>query len=383
MNRFTNSIVFFCVLMFLPTLVSVKGQEYPLAPRDVGTIMSELGEYYKRVYTAEIECSVKETQASLSSPNKSGTTKLDDLLVLKLNFERKEVLKRTISTKVPSSGRSREVLLTPTDDLRLKNDTSGEIVVIGDSRAHSDKAGIPPVFSICDQVLPFGFFSNGRKTFHLLEWLENNRAKVSRSTNEECVIESSGPDGNLEIVLTNYDNSFFVTSLTYSISADQRTRSLYDKIKYQVVNHKVIDNFWLPTQFVVDAIGHGEGGFRYEPETDKVVPLPPHPYTTEVQFVFTDVKINPFPKNQEITFDTPLPDHTKVHLLSQKQIEYVWVNGKIVPLTNEIALANARGHGFVPGKNAPRFWMMALGIAMILYAIGLKIYRYLKERRAK
>ena len=380
MYRFTLSIAFLHTLMLLSPLECAVGQEHSSVAHDVRSVISKLKEYYERVYTAEIECSEKQVQTSLSSSDKAGMVTLDDLLVLKLNFGRREVLKKTMSSKVPSGNRSKEVLLTANEDLQLLNNTKGEIVVVGDSRTHSVKAGVPPVFSICDQVLPFGFFSNGRKTFHILEWLKNNSVKISRATEKECVFESSGSDGNLEIILTSYDNSFFVTSLTYSVPADQRTQSLYDKVEYRVDSYKVIDRFWLPTHFVVETFSHGEGGFRYDPETKTEVPLPPHPYSVKSQIVFTDVKLNPFPKNQALTFDTMIPDHTQVQLFSQQQIEHVWIKGKIVPVTDEVALANARGHGFIPGVREPRFWLMALGTAMILIALGRMAYRHFTSK---
>jgi hypothetical protein len=61
------------------------------------------------------------------------------------------------------------------------------------------------------------------------------------------------------------------------------------------------------------------------------------------------------------------------------QIEYVWMDGKPVVKTDEIALRIARGdYGFMPGPQNPRFWFMALGIFLFLLGGGLKVRSMLK-----
>ncbi|MDR1492617.1 MAG: hypothetical protein LBT05_07840 [Planctomycetaceae bacterium] len=62
------------------------------------------------------------------------------------------------------------------------------------------------------------------------------------------------------------------------------------------------------------------------------------------------------------------------------QIQYVWMDGKIVVKTDEVVLAIARGgRKFIQGPDEPRFWMIALGIIMILVGGGWKLRDMLKE----
>jgi hypothetical protein len=74
-----------------------------------------------------------------------------------------------------------------------------------------------------------------------------------------------------------------------------------------------------------------------------------------------------------------IPNGTPVSMQDVPQIKYVWFNGKVVPQTDEIALAIARGdYGFMPGPQNPRFWFMALGLGLLLLGGGLKIRTMLK-----
>jgi hypothetical protein len=85
---------------------------------------------------------------------------------------------------------------------------------------------------------------------------------------------------------------------------------------------------------------------------------------------------NPTP----FSFKTKIPNGTKAILFDAQQIEHVWMDGKIVPKTDEVALAIARGdHKFIPGPNESRFWFIALGLILIFLGGGLKLYSMLKD----
>jgi hypothetical protein len=85
---------------------------------------------------------------------------------------------------------------------------------------------------------------------------------------------------------------------------------------------------------------------------------------------------NPTP----FSFKTKIPNGTKVVLYDAQQIEHVWLDGKIVPKTDEVMLAIARGgHKFIPGPNESRFWFIALGLFLMFLGGGLKLYSMLKD----
>jgi hypothetical protein len=102
--------------------------------------------------------------------------------------------------------------------------------------------------------------------------------------------------------------------------------------------------------------------------------------TTKIDNITITDNSNPKP----FSFKTKIPNGTKVILFDAQQIEHVWMDGKIVPKTDEIALAIARGdYKFIPGPNEPRFWFIALGLILIFLSVGLKLRDMLKESNQK
>jgi hypothetical protein len=79
----------------------------------------------------------------------------------------------------------------------------------------------------------------------------------------------------------------------------------------------------------------------------------------------------------------PIPNYTEVSMQDALQIQYVWLDGEIVPLTDELALARIRGHGFIPGVRESRFWLIVSGILMMAIALGLKIKDFFYNRKQK
>jgi hypothetical protein len=85
-------------------------------------------------------------------------------------------------------------------------------------------------------------------------------------------------------------------------------------------------------------------------------------------------------KPKPYSFKAEIPNGTKVVLFDSQQIEYVWLDGKIVPKTDETALAIARGnYGFIHGPRDVRFWFMLLSLIIILVGFGLKIKSMIKN----
>ena len=81
-----------------------------------------------------------------------------------------------------------------------------------------------------------------------------------------------------------------------------------------------------------------------------------------------------------------VPDHASVtvqdalHLSPTRTVE----DGKIVAQADEAMLAAAHsGHKFMPGYDEPRFWMLWLGILMILIALGKMLYDAIWKSRGR
>ena len=96
------------------------------------------------------------------------------------------------------------------------------------------------------------------------------------------------------------------------------------------------------------------------------------------EYLLSDVNFAAL-SEKDFQFSLNLPNGTSVHMQDARQIQYIWLDGKIVPKTDEAMLAIARGgHKFMPGPDSPRFWLMAIGIILILIGGGRLAYKYFR-----
>ncbi len=121
-------------------------------------------------------------------------------------------------------------------------------------------------------------------------------------------------------------------------------------------------------------------GLIYEPQQGKPVEKL---YLSEgnwrVEFSNWQIDIALSEKDFALTSD--IADGTEVYLSDAPQIEHIWLDGKIVPKTDEAMLAVIRGHSFKPGIRNPRYWLIAAGLIMIAVAGGLKIREFMQKRK--
>jgi len=83
----------------------------------------------------------------------------------------------------------------------------------------------------------------------------------------------------------------------------------------------------------------------------------------------------------EISFITEIPNGTPVFMKDAPHIEHIWLDGKVVPRTDEAMLAIARAnHKFMPGPDEPRFWLLVISIIMILAGGGKLMYDHFKKK---
>jgi outer membrane lipoprotein-sorting protein len=72
-----------------------------------------------------------------------------------------------------------------------------------------------------------------------------------------------------------------------------------------------------------------------------------------------------------------IPNYTPVHMQDAPQIQYVWIDGKIEPLTDELALARIQGQRFIPGIDESRFWFIAIGIILMSLGLVRKLWKHI------
>ena len=98
------------------------------------------------------------------------------------------------------------------------------------------------------------------------------------------------------------------------------------------------------------------------------------------EYSLSDICFNPL-SEEDFRFSLMLPDWTAVYMMDAPQIQYIWLDGRAVVLTDELALDRARGHGFIPGPAEPRFWLVTIGILLILVGGGKLLYDHVKKTR--
>jgi len=95
----------------------------------------------------------------------------------------------------------------------------------------------------------------------------------------------------------------------------------------------------------------------------------------------SDVRFDKPLGDDSFRLTSPIIDGTQVHIRDAPHIEYIWFDGKVVPKTDEIMLAIARGgHKFMPGPAEPRFWMLTIGIILILLGGGRLAYKHFTDK---
>ena len=105
------------------------------------------------------------------------------------------------------------------------------------------------------------------------------------------------------------------------------------------------------------------------------------PFTFDISI--TNLELDKNFSKKSFTFSNKIKNGTPASMLDAPQIRYIWMDGKVVPKTDELMLEIARGgHKFMPGPKEPRFWFMSIGIILIFIACGAKAYKHFNKAGA-
>jgi hypothetical protein len=139
-------------------------------------------------------------------------------------------------------------------------------------------------------------------------------------------------------------------------------------------------DFFFPTRYNMIYLATATYEQQDKDKQGKIIDVP---YTQEGRLVyeFSNFKIDKDDTEKEFPIMSKIDNGTDVSVGDTPQIQYVWMDGKIVPKTDEVMLAIARGgHKFIPGPNESRFWFIALGLFLMFLGGGLKLYSMLKGK---
>ncbi|MDO4588197.1 MAG: hypothetical protein Q4C95_13055, partial [Planctomycetia bacterium] len=96
----------------------------------------------------------------------------------------------------------------------------------------------------------------------------------------------------------------------------------------------------------------------------------------------SEVVLNQSFKDSDFSLKTQISNGNRVVMDDRPQIEYIWMDGEIVLKTDERMLAIARqGHKFIPGKEEPRFWLIIVGVLLVLIGGGINLHRFLISKK--
>lgn len=196
--------------------------------------------------------------------------------------------------------------------------------------------------------------------------------------NADGIFVLTGKNDSIEMEMRlapEADNAISLFSFTRL--PPSRQPNLYDFYRYQVESFQNLNGFFFPKKYVVEY--KREGGKVEIAGEQRIAPGANSRSVYSLKNIKRKEKASIAPKD----IVSKIPDGTEVYMDEVPPIRYVWLDGKIVPWTDELALALARGHGrgFIPGVGSPRFWLMAIGVIMIAVALGVKTREYFKKRR--
>jgi hypothetical protein len=205
-----------------------------------------------------------------------------------------------------------------------------------------------------------------------MQWQEDGGVKyaVLSAESQKCHFE----------MWCNPQNDFALKKFVFHSVENNELAAGIKNYTYEVQEFSTTKEFCFPKKITTEVSWYEiEGVGQWPGEEPKKMTIPARTVKNEISFY--DVEINPQFTESTFRLKKMPPDHYPVTVINKFQIQHVWLDGKVVPLTDELALARARGHGFIPGVREPRFWLWALGIAMILYAFGHQTYLFFKRRR--
>ncbi|GHT19523.1 hypothetical protein FACS1894189_8370 [Planctomycetales bacterium] len=151
-----------------------------------------------------------------------------------------------------------------------------------------------------------------------------------------------------------------------------------DSIEYFSLDFRVesccqVGDVSIPDKYTISV----DGVERQRMQNDiKLVPI-----QESISGNLSQVKCVPHFSDKDFSITFSIPNYTEISMQDALQIKYVWFDGKIEPLTDELALARLRGHKFIPGVREPRFWLIASGIILISLALAGQLWKYYQNKK--
>lgn len=241
---------------------------------------------------------------------------------------------------------------------------------------------------------PFGYLKDGRKYQYIPNMIEYASKNVS-SKNERgaSLVVLACKTGEYEFsIRLNPGKGWMAEEIEFTRTATTGEGGRPDHCLYTVENSSNHGGVWLPSSYrcresqpaarrklpknarVVDGkfvtvVGDVKGGKDFI-ETPKS--------TLIAEVALSDIHLSPL-RDSDFRLQTPIPDGTKVSMQDADHLEFLWLGGKIVPVTAE-TLEALRDSRFVSGPGSRRFWLTINIVLLVVLISCFAIRRWRKGR---
>ncbi|GHT23448.1 hypothetical protein FACS189419_07400 [Planctomycetales bacterium] len=214
----------------------------------------------------------------------------------------------------------------------------------------------------------------------LLEKLSN--VSITESTLDDSrVVICKGNVGNVSLILSlDKDRGYITKKLFFENTNPELGKT--KEFTFTVLDfYEVEEGLFIPKR--INTHHSAKGGQK------GVITFDDTPQHHKYELVYTKKDASSFIAGKKIfeKIRDTIPNGTPVAVQDAPQIEYVWMDGKIEPKTDEVMLKIAQGdHKFIPGADEPRFWIMALGAILIIVGFtfkGIELYKKWHENDDK
>ncbi|MDR1924839.1 MAG: hypothetical protein LBQ66_10735 [Planctomycetaceae bacterium] len=191
----------------------------------------------------------------------------------------------------------------------------------------------------------------------------------------QTFLEKNG--GDLEITFIFFNGKYRLKGISFRRTQMTGKPPKLDYYSFKIEKYIDAGDTYFPAKFAVEVkIPKG----RYiDEDGDECIS---RGYNLIYLYSITDFSINDAVEEIPRTLQTHIPNGTVVHVQDVPQIKHVWIDGKIVPWTDENALESIRGSRFVPSVREIQFWLIVSGFVLFLLGIGSGIWKHIKSRNS-
>jgi hypothetical protein len=231
-------------------------------------------------------------------------------------------------------------------------------------------------FSILYGYIPVSFTQN-EKIWNVIKKGDFHFQVLQKNDTVEVLYE--GKVDNIQFKFCFASQYGYALTKAFFVNESSSINSGYKSLQIELNDFNSYNgtDFFFPNKYNMTYVATTTS--QQQDERGKVIEVP---YTQQgnILYEFSNFKINDEHVEKEFPLMSKIDNGTDVIVSDALQIQYVWLDGEIVPKTDEVALRIARGdHKFMPGPKEPRFWFIALGIIMLLLGGGMKLRDMLKE----